>query len=57
MNNRKKIEMSHGTEVLLGLFAIFAEAQIGAEIAQPLKLPPVVGEIVAGCNVGPSIIQ
>lgn len=34
--------MSHGTEVLLGLFTIFIGAQIGAEIAQRLKFPAVV---------------
>jgi glucan phosphorylase len=34
--------MSRGTEVLLGLFAIFVRAQIGAEIAQRLKFPAVV---------------
>ena len=48
--------MSHGTEVLLGLFVIFVGAQIGAEIAQRLKLPAVVGEIAAGCILGPSLL-
>ena len=48
--------MHHGTEILLTLFAIFVAAQIGAEIAQRLKLPGVVGEIVAGCLVGPSVL-
>ena len=40
--------MDHGGGVLLGLFVIFAAAQIGAEIAQRLKLLGVVGEIAAG---------
>jgi Kef-type K+ transport system membrane component KefB len=48
--------MSHGTEVLLGLFVVFVGAQIGAEIAQRLKLPGVVGEIAAGCILGPSVL-
>lgn len=48
--------MHHGTEILLTLFAIFVAAQIGAEIAQRLKLPGVVGEIVAGCVIGPSAL-
>ena len=48
--------MSHGTEVLLGLFVIFVGAQIGAEIAQRLKLPAVVGEIAAGCILGASVL-
>ena len=48
--------MHHGAEILLALFAIFVAAQIGAEIAQRLKLPGVVGEIVAGCVIGPSAL-
>jgi len=48
--------MSHGTEVLLGLFVVFVGAQIGAEIAQRLRLPAVVGEIAAGCILGPSVV-
>ena len=48
--------MSHTTEILLGLFVVFVAAQIGAEIAQRLKLPAVVGEIAAGCIVGPSVL-
>ena len=48
--------MGHGTEVLLGLFVIFVGAQIGAEIAQRLKFPAVVGEIAAGCILGPSLL-
>jgi Kef-type K+ transport system membrane component KefB len=48
--------MSHGTEVLLGLFVVFVGAQIGAEVAQRLKFPAVVGEIAAGCVLGPSAL-
>jgi Kef-type K+ transport system membrane component KefB len=48
--------MAHGTDILLSLFVVFAAAQIGAEIAQRLKLPGVVGEIAAGCVVGPSVL-
>ncbi|MEP7041919.1 MAG: cation:proton antiporter [Dokdonella sp.] len=48
--------MHHGADILLALFAIFVAAQIGAEIAQRLKLPGVVGEIVAGCVIGPSAL-
>jgi Kef-type K+ transport system membrane component KefB len=48
--------MHHGAEILLTLFAIFVAAQVGAEIAQRLKLPGVVGEIVAGCVIGPSAL-
>jgi Kef-type K+ transport system membrane component KefB len=48
--------MGHGTEVLLGLFLIFVGAQLGAEIAQRLRLPAVVGEIAAGCVLGSSVL-
>lgn len=48
--------MHHASDILLTIFIIFIAAQIGAEIAQRLKLPGVVGEIAAGCVVGPSIL-
>lgn len=46
----------HHTEILFALFSIFVAAQIGAEIAQRLKFPSVVGEILAGCIIGPSAL-
>jgi Kef-type K+ transport system membrane component KefB len=48
--------MHHANEILLALFVVFIAAQIGAEIAQRLKLPGVVGEIAAGCVIGPSVM-
>ncbi|WP_062537847.1 cation:proton antiporter [Mizugakiibacter sediminis] len=48
--------MHHASEILLSLFVIFVAAQIGAEIAQRLRLPGVVGEIAAGCAIGPSAL-
>ena len=48
--------MAHGSNILLSLFIVFVAAQIGAEIARRLKLPGVVGEIVAGGIVGPSLL-
>jgi Kef-type K+ transport system membrane component KefB len=48
--------MDHGSEVLLGLFVMFVAAQVGAEIAQRLKLPSVVGKIAAGCVLGSSFL-
>jgi Kef-type K+ transport system membrane component KefB len=48
--------MGHETEFLLGLFGMFVAAQIGAEVAQRLKLPAVVGEIAAGCVLGSSVL-
>lgn len=46
----------HTTVVLFTLFIVYVAAQIGAEIAQRLKLPAVVGEIAVGCVVGPSVL-
>ena len=48
--------MHETAAILLSLFVIFVAAQIGAEIAQRLKLPGVVGEIAAGCVIGPSAL-
>lgn len=48
--------MHHTSDILLMLFVVFVAAQIGAEVAQRLKLPAVVGEITAGCLVGPSVL-
>jgi Kef-type K+ transport system membrane component KefB len=48
--------MHHANEILLSLFIVFVAAQIGSEIAQRLKLPGVVGEIAAGCIIGPSLL-
>ena len=48
--------MHHANEILFSLFIVFVAAQVGAEIAQRLKLPGVVGEIAAGCVIGPSLL-
>ncbi|MGH8171973.1 MAG: cation:proton antiporter [Rhodanobacteraceae bacterium] len=48
--------MHESAGILLTIFVIFVAAQVGAEIAQRIKLPGVVGEIVAGCLVGPSAL-
>ncbi|WP_448097903.1 cation:proton antiporter [Luteibacter yeojuensis] len=48
--------MHDSAGILLTLFTIFVAAQIGGEIAQRLRLPSVVGEIAAGCAVGPSAL-
>jgi len=49
-------KMDSTTEILLELFLVFIAAQIGAEIAQRLGLPAVVGEITAGCIIGASVL-
>ena len=48
--------MDHGSAILLSLFIVFVAAQVGAELAQRVRLPGVVGEIAAGCVVGPSVL-
>lgn len=48
--------MHDTASILLTLFIIFVAAQIGGEIAQRLRLPSVVGEIAAGCAIGPSAL-
>jgi Kef-type K+ transport system membrane component KefB len=48
--------MEHSTEILLHLFIVFVAVQVGAEVAQRLRMPSVVGEIAAGCVVGSSVL-
>ena len=48
--------MHETATILLSVFVIFVAAQVGAEIAQRIRLPGVVGEIVAGCLIGPSVL-
>ncbi|MEW6734706.1 MAG: cation:proton antiporter [Acidobacteriota bacterium] len=46
----------HADEMLLSLFIIFAAAKLSAEIFERLKQPAVVGEILAGVLIGPSVL-
>ncbi|MGN6313563.1 MAG: cation:proton antiporter [Rhodanobacteraceae bacterium] len=48
--------MAHTTAILLEVFIIFIGAQIGGELARMVRLPSVVGEIVIGCVLGPSVL-
>jgi Kef-type K+ transport system membrane component KefB len=48
--------MNHSSEILLGLFIVYLAAQIGAEVTQRLKMPGVVGELLAGVLIGPSVL-
>lgn len=48
--------MHETAAILLTLFVIFVAAQLGAELAQRIRLPGVVGEILAGCIIGPSAL-
>lgn len=48
----------HGAaDILLDLFVVFVAARIGDELAQRLRMPGVVGEIVAGALLGPSLLN
>lgn len=49
--------MEHGTEVLVGLLVAFVAALVGGDIAQRLRVPTVVGQIVAGVLVGSSVLN
>ncbi len=48
--------MHHASDILLTLFIVFFAAKVGAEIAQRIKMPGVVGEIAAGAIIGPSVL-
>ena len=48
--------MEHGGDILLRIFLIFVAAQFGGALARLVRLPAVVGEIVAGCLIGPSLL-
>lgn len=49
--------MNHTTEILLALFIMLAAAKIMAEIFERLNQPAVVGEILAGIIIGPSLLH
>jgi Kef-type K+ transport system membrane component KefB len=48
--------MADTTAILLEVFIIFAAAQVGGAVARWIRLPDVVGQIVVGCVVGPSVL-
>lgn len=48
--------MHQSAEVLLALLIIYIAAQIGAEISQRLRMPAVVGELLAGVLIGPAAL-
>src|SRR6266850_6903684 len=43
--------------ILLALFIVLLAAKLAAEICERLKQPAVVGEIIAGIIVGPSVLN
>jgi Kef-type K+ transport system membrane component KefB len=48
--------MEHSTNILLNLFLMLAAAKIMAELFERLNQPAVVGEILAGVIIGPSLL-
>ncbi|HXE67034.1 MAG TPA: cation:proton antiporter [Rhodanobacteraceae bacterium] len=48
--------MADTTAILLEVFIIFAAAQAGSVAARWIRLPDVVGQIVIGCVIGPSVL-
>src|SRR3990170_2848044 len=48
--------MNHVAEVLGQLFVLLLAAKIGDEIFKRIGQPPVIGEILAGVVVGPSLL-
>ena len=44
--------MEHGAPALTGLLVAFVAALVGGELAQRLRMPAVVGQIVAGVAIG-----
>lgn len=48
--------MADTTAILLEVFIIFAAAQVGSLAARWIRLPDVVGQIVIGCVIGPSLL-
>ncbi len=48
--------MEHTTDILLSLFLMLVGAKVMAEIFERLRQPAVVGEILAGVIIGPSLL-
>src|SRR5215831_11148876 len=47
----------HGLKILLTLFLMMAAAKVLAELFERLHQPAVVGEILAGVIIGPSLLN
>ena len=45
------------TDVLLDILIVLVAAKLAAEIAERINVPAVVGEIVAGVIIGPSVLS
>jgi Kef-type K+ transport system membrane component KefB len=45
------------TDVLVDILLVLLAAKVAAEVAERLHIPPVVGEIIAGVIIGPSLLD
>jgi Na+:H+ antiporter len=50
-------DMNDSQRLLLDLFLMFVAAKLFAEISQRLRQPPVIGELLAGVLLGPSLLN
>lgn len=57
MNITLALATGHGTDILLVLFIMLISAKVMAEIFERLRQPAVVGEILAGVIIGPSLLN
>ena len=48
--------MEHGASILRDLFVMFAAAKVLAEIAERIRQPTVVAEILGGLLIGPNVL-
>lgn len=51
------LSAAHNLNILLTLFVMLAAAKILAEIFERLRQPAIVGEILAGVLIGPSVLN
>src|SRR5579872_4101655 len=49
--------MQHSENILLELFVMFAGGKLLAELAERLRQPGVLGELIAGVLLGPSLLN
>ena len=56
MNVFLAADIGHGTTVLVALFIMLVAAKLMAELFELLRQPAVVGEILAGILIGPSVL-
>ncbi len=49
--------MPSGLQALLGLFLLFAAAKIGEELFERLRQPALIGQILGGFLIGPSVLH